>query len=152
MNVNLYVDADTVDRLALKFRRSVQQVEHTIAIQIVKDTKPYTPFLTGDMEKRTRVEGSTIIYPGPYAQYLYHGKVMVNRETGKGPSHFVNEYGEDVIFYRKGTKLRASDRDLVFTTSFHPDAQAYWLEASYAVNMQKWRRMGADELVAAVGK
>lgn len=150
MKINLHVDTGTLNRLSAKFQKSVPQVEHNLANHIAKDTEPFVPMVNGGVVNGTRIEGNVIIYPGPYSQYLYYGKVMVNIETGKGPSHFVNEYGEDVIFYREGTKLRASDRDLVFTKSKHPDAQAHWMEASKAVNMEQWREKGAEELETAV--
>ena len=51
--------------------------------QVMKDTSPYVPFLTGSLNARTHVVGNTIIYPGPYARYLYYGKVMVDSVTGK---------------------------------------------------------------------
>lgn len=34
------------------------------------------------MVNRVKVDGSTIIYAGPYARYLYYGKIMVAPKTG----------------------------------------------------------------------
>jgi hypothetical protein len=32
----------------------------------------------------------------------------------------------------------ATDKDLVYTKSPHPNAQSHWFEASKALNLQKW--------------
>lgn len=49
------------------------RTEHALANIIAKDTQPYVPFLTGSLTQRTRVDGGTVIYPGPYARRLYYG-------------------------------------------------------------------------------
>ena len=43
--------------------------------------------------------------------------------------------------HRKGAKLHAIDKDLVFTTDMHPEAQAHWMEASEDKNAEKWARV-----------
>lgn len=88
-----------------------------LANEVLKDTDPFVPALTGSLSQRSHIEGDTIIYPGPYARYLYYGKVM------KGPKY--------------GPKY-ATDKDLVYTKSVHPNAQSHWFEASKAENLQKW--------------
>lgn len=118
------------------------RAEHLVAVQAAKDTAPYVPFLTGSLNARTQPRGNEIIYPGPYARYLYYGKVMVD-ESGKGPLHYVDKNGDEVFRFKKGSKLHASDKDLVFTKSFHPDAQSHWFEASKAENLDKWLRVAA---------
>lgn len=110
-----------------------EKAEHTVAVQVQKDTSPYVPFLTGSLDQRTRVDGSEVIYPGPYARYLYHGKVMVDPETGSAYAP------------KGGTKV-VTDRNLVFNKAMHSQAQAYWFEASKAENMDKWLRV-ADKAV-----
>lgn len=116
-----------------RLKAASEKAEHTVAIQVQKDTSPYVPFLTGSLDQRTRVDGSEVIYPGPYARYLYHGKVMVDPETG-------NAYAP-----KGGTKV-VTDKDLVFNKAMHSQAQAYWFEASKAENMDKWLRV-ADKAV-----
>ncbi len=108
-----------------------------LANQVKKDTAPYVPMLTGSLNARAYVEGHTLIYPGPYARYLYAGKAMANAVTGKGPM-YIPEVG-----YRwpKGATLAPTERDLVFTKDFHPKAQSHWFDASKKDNMQKWLRV-----------
>ena len=116
-----------------RLKAASEKAEHTVAIQVQKDTSPYVPFLTGSLDQRTRVDGSEVIYPGPYARYLYHGKVMVDPETGSAYAP------------KGGTKV-VTDKDLVFNKAMHSQAQAYWFEASKAENMDKWLRV-ADKAV-----
>lgn len=117
------------------------KAEEAVAQQIRSDTSPFVPALTESLDQRTRVVGNTVIYPGPYARYLYYGKVMVNEATGKGPAKFMGKDGNEVIRFPKGSKLRATDRNLVFNTSVHPQAQSHWFEASKAQNLEKWIRV-----------
>lgn len=152
MKINVDIDASILDAFADKLPSAARKAEHAIAVRAAKDTERYVPMLTGSLKNRTRVVENEIIYPGPYARYLYYGKVMVDAKTGKGPRHYVNNHGEDVIFFTKGAKLRATERNLVFTTSFHPDAQAHWMEVSEASNKEKWAKFGAEELLKIYGK
>lgn len=117
------------DRLA----EGCDRAEHIVAIQIQKDTSPFVPALTGSLDQRTRVVGNSIIYPGPYARFLYHGKLMVDPETGSS-------------YAKKGGTKVVTDKDLVFNKSMHAQAQANWFEASKAQNLDKWVRT-ADKAV-----
>ena len=141
----------------LKFNVSLKPViqagsvaEHAVAVQAAKDTEPFVPALTKSLVNRTQVTGGTIIYPGPYARYLYFGKVMVD-ERGNGPSRFVDKHGNEVIRFQKGAKLHATDRDLVFTKSVHSRATAHWFEVSKAQNMDKWLRVARRAVKRALG-
>lgn len=116
-----------------RLKDASEKAEHTVAIQVQKDTSPHVPALTGSLDQRTRVDENQIIYPGPYARYLYHGKVMVDPETGSAYAP------------KGGTKV-VTDKDLVFNKAMHSQAQAYWFEASKAENMDKWLRV-ADKAV-----
>lgn len=101
------------------------KTEHILAIQAEKDTTPYVPALNISLSNRTRVDGSEIIYPGPYARYLYYGKLMIDPETGSA-------------WARKGATKVLTDKNLVFTKSRHSMAQSHWFEVSKAANMDKW--------------
>lgn len=116
-----------------RLKAASEKAEHTVAIQVQKDTSPYVPALTGSLDQRTRVDGSEVVYPGPYARYLYNGKVMVDPETGSAYAP------------KGGTKV-VTDKNLVFNKEMHSQAQAYWFEASKAENMDKWLRV-ADKAV-----
>lgn len=108
-------------------------VEKTLAMQVMKDTDKYVPALTGSLTLRTHIEGSTIVYPGPYARFLYYGKVMIYEPTGS-------------TWAPKGEHKVVTGRDLVMNTSMHPLATSHWFEVSKAQNMNKWLRV-AERLV-----
>ena len=105
-----------------KLAESCTRAESIVGQQVIKDTAPFVPALTGSLTIRTRLDGNKIIYPGPYARFLYYGKVMVNAKTGKGPA-FIPGVG---YRYRKGTVLRATDRDLNYDTTKNQQAGPFW--------------------------
>lgn len=138
------VYTDGLEAIKDKLAEVSTKAEHIVALQVRKDTSPYVPALTGSLDTRTRVDGQQIIYPGPYAKYLYYGKVMVDAATGKGPMRIVSEDGTEVIRFRKGAKLRPTDRDLKIQRSMHPKAQSHWFEASKAKNLPRWLRVAKE--------
>lgn len=139
------VHTDGLEAIKDKLMQSSSKAEHTLAIQIREDTSPYVPALTGSLDTRTRIEGfsgaglgpgtggSTIVYPGPYARYLYFGKLMVDPTTG---SSYAPKGGTKVV----------TDKNLVFNKAMHAQAQSHWFEASKAENLEKWLRV-ADKAV-----
>lgn len=126
--MRITVHSDISSTLASAIADRTDRATRVLAEQARKDTSPYVPMLTGSLDNRTRVEGNTIIYPGPYARFLYYGKVMVDPDTGSP-------------WAKAGATKVVTDRDLVFTTDFHPQAQAFWFEASKAQNKDKWLRI-----------
>ena len=117
MKVEFTVKNDGLEEIDHKIAALANKGEVWLANEIHKDTDQYVPFLTGSLSARSYVDGSTVIYPGPYARYLYYGKVM------KGPKY--------------GPK-HATDKDLVYTKQHHAQAQSHWFEASKAQNLSKW--------------
>lgn len=123
---------------AKRFQRELKQVdrrmrfagegaEHAMAVQMAKDTEPYVPARTKSLANRTIVHNDTIIYPGPYARFLYYGKLMIDPKTGSP-------------FARKGATKDVTEKDLNISTKVHSKAQSYWFEASKAQNLDKWKR------------
>ena len=135
LKFNVYSTFDEATALALA--SAADKAEHAVAIQVQKDTSPYVPALTGSLDQRTRVEGDTVIYPGPYARYLYYGKLMVDPETGSS-------------YAKKGATKVLTDKDLVFNKAMHSQAQSHWFDASKAENLEKWIRI-ADKAVKRYG-
>jgi hypothetical protein len=122
------VHTEGLDAIKDKLAEGCTKAEHTVALQVRKDTSPYVPALTGDLDRRTRVDGSKVIYPGPKSRYLYYGKLMVDPETG---SSYAPKGGTKVL----------TDKDLVFSKAVHGQAQSHWFEASKAENLEKWVRV-----------
>lgn len=137
------VHTEGMNEMLSNIAKAASKVETTIASEVLSDTSPYVPALTGSLDQRTHVDGNTVVYPGPYARYLYNGKVMVDAATGRGPNRFIGKDGNEMIAFPKGATLTATERDLVFNNTFHPKAQAHWFEASKAQNLDKWVRKAA---------
>ena len=119
MKVDFSVKTSGLDAVDQRISQLASEGETWLANEILKDTDPFVPALTLSLSQRSHVEGNSVIYPGPYARYLYYGKVMEGPKYG--PKH-------------------ATEKDLVFTKSVHPQAQSHWFEASKAQNLKKWVR------------
>lgn len=129
MGLSIKVYTSSLPALKARLEKGCTRAEHIVALQAAKDTAKYVPMRTGSLRQRTRVVGNQIIYPGPYARYLYCGKLYVDPETSSP-------------FARKGvTKVPATPaRDLVFHT---PGTRSHWFEYSAQQNMEKWARVAA---------
>lgn len=148
MGIKFSVHTEGMDAVKDKLAQGCKKAEHALAVQVMRDTDPFVPMLTGSLMQRTHVEGYTagdfgpgsgnvIVYPGPYARFLYYGKVMVDPNTGS-------------TYAPKGGTKVVTDRNLVFNHTAHPQAQAHWCEASKAQNLDKWLRV-ADKAVKKYG-
>lgn len=112
---------------------STNRAERILATQVMKDTDKFVPALTGSLTQRTHIEESTIVYPGPYARFLYYGKVMIYEPTGS-------------TWAPKNEHKVVTDRDLVMNKSMHPLASSHWFEVSKAANLETWLKV-AERLV-----
>lgn len=127
MALKFSVQTDGMDAVKEAVSKVCDRAEHVLAVQVAKDTAPFVPMLTGSLRTRTRVTGNTVVYPGPYARYLYYGKLYVNPLTGSS-------------YARKGgTKVPAvPEKNLIFHRT---GTCSHWFEASKAQNMEKWVRV-----------
>ena len=127
MALKFAVHTDGIDAVKEAVAAGCSRAEHTLAVQAEKDTAPFVPMLTGSLRARTKVTGNEIIYPGPYARYLYYGKLYVDPLTKS-------------LFARKGvTKVPAvPEKNLIF---HRPGTCSHWFEASKAQNIGKWLRV-----------
>lgn len=101
---------------------------HAVAVQIQKDTEPFVPARTKSLVNRSQVVENKVVYPGPYARFLYYGKLMIDPDTGSA-------------WARYGASKVVTGKDLDIKTSVHSQAQSHWFEASKAQNMDKWERV-----------
>lgn len=138
MGIKISVHTDGFDAVKEAIAKACTRAEHALAEQMEKDTQPFVPALTGSLTQRTRVDGNAVIYPGPYARFLYYGKVMVDPNTGS-------------TYAPKGGTKVVTDRNLVFNQTMHSQAQAHWCEASKAQNLGKWVRV-AEKAVKKYGE
>lgn len=138
MGVTFSMHFGGMEAIKDKLAEICTRAESIVGQQVIKDTAPFVPALTGSLTIRTRLDGNKIIYPGPYARFLYYGKVMVDPQTGS-------------TFAPKGGTKVLTNRDLVFSRAMHPQAQSHWFEASKAQNLDKWIRI-AEKAVEKFGQ
>lgn len=112
-----------------KITSRLDRANEILANEAMKDTDKFVPKLTGTLSGGTRVVDGQIIYPGPYARYLYHGKLMVDPETGSS-------------YARKGSTKTLTGKPLNVAKS-NPMAQPEWFEVSKGMNLEKWKRVFA---------
>ncbi len=113
--------------------------ERKMARQIMEDTRTFVPADTLSLDSRTHIIGNNIVYPGPYARYLYYGNRMVDSVTGRGPMYIPNVGWR----WHKGATLVATNTPLNISTAVHPDATSHWMDASKARNMEQWKKVAA---------
>lgn len=134
MALKISVHTDMSAALAEKLAAASTAAEHAVAVRVANDTEPYVPALTKSLVNRTKVKGGYIIYPGPYAKFLYYGKLMIDPETG---SSWARENATKVV----------TGKNLKFNTSKHSKAQAHWFEASKAQNLDKWKETARKKMM-----
>lgn len=128
MGLRFDVTVRGIDRLGRLMARASEEAKHAVVVQAAKDTEPFVPARTKSLANRTRVEGDTIIYPGPYAHYLYIGKLFVDPNTGSA-------------FAPRGASKVITGTNLKYNRTVHSKAQDHWFEASKAQNIEKWIRV-----------
>lgn len=113
-----------------RFRKQFEQAQWYLGNQVLQDCKPFMTHRTGSLQQRSMVlrEGREVEFPGPYARYLYMGKKMVDRETGRGP--FPTDEGPR---YHRGAKLVATNVPLTYSTG-----GPKWFDAAKAAHGEAW--------------
>ena len=123
--------------------KAMRRAQYALDGAIMQSMIPFMPKVTGDFIQRTvaksaAVQGTGTVYAGagPEGRYLYMGKVMVDAKTGKGP---MNIPGVG-LRYKKGTKLKATERELDFKNSklHNPDVQKEWFIPAKKKDLKSW--------------
>lgn len=135
--ISFKVHTEGISALKGKMEKAGSKAERDLAIEVARTTEPFVPAKTKSLVNRTHVVGSKVIYPSPYARFLYGGLVYIDPETGS-------------TWARYGTSKVPTNRALNISTAVNPKAQSYWFEASKRQNMEKWEKFAAkavsDEL------
>lgn len=125
-----------LDKYADRFREAQQWLGN----RVLTDCKPYMPFVTGSLQQRSYVDkdGREVVFPGPYARYLYMGKVMVDSVTMKGPRKIQTGPDEYVLRFKLGAKLVPTARPLTYTRTYNPQATDHWFDVAKARYEREW--------------
>lgn len=110
-----------------RFAKQFADAQWALGNAVFDSCKPFMPLLTGDLIHRSHVEdnGRKVIFAGPYARFLYMGKVMVGEVSGSPWARF-------------DERKRVTERRLNYTKTFHPDATDHWFDAAKARDGEKW--------------
>lgn len=133
-----YVKGDIRVELNLdRFSEQFTEAQQWLGDRVLEDCKPNMPFLTGNLQQRSHTEdgGEKVVFPGPYGRYQYMGKVMVDRDTGKGPRKIPTGPGEHILRFKKGAKLVPTDRPLKYSA---PQAVDHWFDTAKAQHGEYW--------------
>lgn len=121
-----------------RFSKQFNDAQYELDGMIMTSMLPYMPHNTGSFVDITRARSASLQGTGevvaaapPMGRYLYMGKVMVDRKTGKGP---MNIPGVGLRFH-EGAKLIATDRPLTYS---NPKAVPFWFDKAKEVDGQKW--------------
>ena len=131
------LDLSALTGLQARLPSVAAKAEHAVANKIAADTQKYVPALNYVLQNGTKVKGGMVIYPGPYARFLYYGKLMVDPNTGSP-------------WAKKGVKKIVTDTDLHIEQDGehpknNPDAKPRWFEVSKAQNLDKWLEVAKKE-------
>ena len=121
-----------------RINRNLDRAQFWLDNQIMEDMSPLMPMNEGNFINATKAKsrslaGSGVVVAGigPMGRYLYEGKVMVDKETGKGPR---NIPGVGLRF-RKGAKLVETNRPLTYS---NPSARPEWFEVAKKKHVKEW--------------
>ena len=135
IETKVHMDMDTSDMLAKFNLEAGGLVQQVIDKSVIDWDLLYCPWETGTLAKSpysvTDIGSGEVVYPGPYARYLYYGEVY-----GPNIPIFEDDSGEPVGFFSPpGQKKHPTGRPLEYSTDTNPLAGAFWFE-----------RMKADHL------
>lgn len=137
VRAELYFD-DLIEKFGLGLGGRVQTA---VDSAVIKYSIPFCPWDSGKLAhspyKLSPPGGGKVIYEGPYARYLWHGKVM-------GPNFPIYHNGELVGFRSpKGSKKYVTDRLLTYQKK-QPSSGPRWTDRMKAVHIKDIVREGQE--------
>lgn len=111
-------------------------VQQTIDKSVIDWNLQYVPWETGTLGRSaysaTQIGSGEVVYPGPYARYLYYGEIY-----GPNIPVFEDDSGEPTGFYSpRGQKKYPTGRPLQYSTDVNPLAGSFWFERMKADHAQ----------------
>ena len=127
------------DTAALLHRFNLEKggrVQQVIDKTVIDYNLQYAPWDSGALAKSaynaTQIGSGKIVYPGPYAHYMYYGEVY-----GPNIPVFEDDSGVPARFFSPpGQKKHPTGRALQYKTDVNPLAGSFWFERMKADRMQ----------------
>lgn len=135
VKAKVYMPTGTADMLAKYNLDEGGLVQQVIDKSVIDYCLPYCPMDSGVLAKSaytaTQIGSGEVVWPGPYAHYMYYGEVY-----GPNIPIFGDDSGEPTGFFSPpGAKKTPTGRELQYNTDINPLAGSFWFE-----------RMKADHL------
>jgi len=125
------------------------KVQQVIDKAVIDKSLAYVPWDSGTLGKSaygaTEIGSGKVVYPGPYAHYMYYGEVY-----GPNIPVFDDDSGTPTRFFSPpGRKKHPTGRELQYKTDVNPLAGSFWFERMKADRLQEIIKEAED---AAKGK
>lgn len=103
-------------------------VQQAIDKSVIDWNLQYAPWETGTLAKSaygaTQIGSGKVVYPGPYARYLYYGEIY-----GPNIPVFEDDSGVPTRFFSPpGQKKHPTGRPLQYSADTNPLAGSHWFE------------------------
>lgn len=98
-----------------------------------------------NLAKSVKVSTDEIIYPGPYAHYLWEGRVM-------GPNIPVFDKNGNIVRWWSKAPKYYTGKDIVFSTEVHPLATSHWDKKMWTAEREKIEKDVLAEIRKRGGK
>ena len=130
-----------------RFEGQYSRAQYELDSMVMASMIPYMPKQTGTfinvtqgMSQAIAGSGKVVAAAPPMGRYLYEGKMMVDSVTGKGPAKITVGPGEYILRYRKGAKLKATDKPLKYSKHANPHVTDHWFDAAKKRHKEAWIR------------
>ena len=130
--MSFYVDINEAKILARLNLETGGKVQQAIDKAVIDWDLQYCPMETGTLAKSaytaTVIGSGQVVYPGPYARYLYYGEVY-----GPNIPIFEDNSGEPTGWFSPpGQQKYPTGRALSYSTDVNPLAGSFWFERMMA--------------------
>ena len=140
------VDADIRVNLDMsRISKQMNDAQYWLDSYVMECMEPLMPKQTGTFIHVTEgisqsLAGTGIVCAAapPMGRYLYEGKVMVDKATGKGPMKIPNGPGEYILRFREGAVLEATNRPLHYSTHANPAVTDHWFDEAKKIHGKEW--------------
>lgn len=135
MHIKMSTDCMDINVSFDRLARYMSASQRALDNQILTDMVDYIPMETGNLTRQTLAinrenvgSGELVLDTTDYARYLYHGKLMVDPETG---SAWARPQAIKVL----------TDQDLEYSKVAHGKAGSHWFERAKEERKRTWLKV-----------
>lgn len=135
MHIKMSTDCMDINVSFDRLARYMSASQRALDNQILTDMVDYIPMETGNLTRQTLAinrenvgSGELVLDATDYARYLYHGKLMIDPETG---SAWARPQAIKVL----------TDQDLEYSKVAHGKAGAHWFERAKEERKRTWLKV-----------